>query len=362
MSVRSLTIQVSNVISIVCGPDLMINSVAGQRFQCIGSAWKPHFPSCVPKTCTLKRAVEFAQLWTNNEANHLINKSNHNRRSVSFSNAKYQSIQLEHDQLLQVRCDAGFQLRGANALRCFFGELSAVFVHQFAQQEDFYRHNNAVQPNDQLWPSCLPRNCSLPALPHGQYERPLVAKQAEESGQFELTHGERVSYQCTDDQKPISVECDHGILKPRKPACNHFVRNDKTNIRIKSTTTDEQFLKEKIKEDEWFSSLTSEDQIQLQQLQKTDAIRIHPTLNEKKVHHDDSQSLWNKIQNSNSRSAWCHSPHHVQQLVKTSFGLENVSAGSHLIGFVELPVTMTGTSERKKEDIFSSFPKSKPRN
>lgn len=358
MSIQPLQIQSSNVISIACQSKSMINSIAGQRFRCMESIWKPHLPSCVSKICTLQREIRFAQLWTNDTPLHGINQSLDSELYFSSTENVQSSIQLDHDQLLQVRCNAGFKLFGANALRCFFGELSAVFVHKFAQQQIFYRHSNVLQQGDQLWPSCLPRNCTLPALTYGQYDHRQLALGEGESDQFELMHGQSISFQCVDTEKPVTIECDFGILKPMRPACD-LLQQDTSVYKPKNANYKkslDESLSETMKEDEWISSLTAEDRIQLQQLQMIE-IKLNRTSIDKKLRSYKNESL-TKMKKIDLESTWCRSPHHVQQLVQSWFDPQNVPTGSHLIGFVELPIRLE-TNRQKEEKIVSSFFKSR---
>lgn len=64
---------------------------------------------------------------------------------------------MKHDQLINIKCLPGFKLKGASAVRCYLGELSAVYVHNVHFIKNKMCTNCDVNKEEIIdWPICKP--------------------------------------------------------------------------------------------------------------------------------------------------------------------------------------------------------------
>lgn len=107
-----------------------------QTAICLDGYWRPMAPICKESKCLLNRRVENA-LYFSNDHNLLTPNST-----------------LNHDQIAFIKCLPDYVLKGANAIRCYLGELSTVYVH------DVHLKNaclNCDRKEDEIidWPICV---------------------------------------------------------------------------------------------------------------------------------------------------------------------------------------------------------------
>lgn len=95
-------------------------------------------PICKASKCVLKRTVENALYFAT--SGHLLTPNS----------------TLEHDQLINIRCLPGFSLKGANAIRCYLGELSAVYVHEVDFRNKACANCARTNDDETQWPVCKP--------------------------------------------------------------------------------------------------------------------------------------------------------------------------------------------------------------
>jgi hypothetical protein len=318
-----LPIHTQTIVSTECTADSMSIVHASLRFRCVDGIWHPHRPACVPRLCRLDKPISNAIFFlTDPSASSVV-------KTPTFGT----SVELEHDQLLQVQCQSGFRLQGANALRCFYGELSAVFVHSLAQQEHIYRHASALDSKPHQhhwWPKCLARRCPDPPT-SGEIAWTAPSRASDSNDWTDQV--EQIAFACSQHPKqPISRSvCVDGEWRPpinclNQTAENHSpvltASNSSDSNRPKATATRGQ---EEI-ETQWIQNLLAEDQLELKQLKRPS---------------NTGESFLRKFR-------WCRSPEHLTHSIHTWIDrTANQSKGSHLIGFVELSAETNRSSGTK---------------
>ena len=127
-------------VSIDCAAGYLGSLGSNQTAICLDGIWRPTTPICKRAVCLIDLIVENA-LYLRTDGRLLKPNST-----------------LVHDQLINVKCLPGFVLRGANAVRCYLGELSAVFVHDvhFRKSENCANCDTNKEPI--RWPVCRPES------------------------------------------------------------------------------------------------------------------------------------------------------------------------------------------------------------
>ena len=114
---------------------------SNQSAICLDGVWRPTTPICKRAVCLIDRIVENA-LYLRPDG-HLLRPNG----------------TLSHDQLIAIKCLPGFVLRGANAVRCYLGELSAVFVHDVHFEKEKTKNCANCDASKEMirWPVCIPK-------------------------------------------------------------------------------------------------------------------------------------------------------------------------------------------------------------
>lgn len=125
-------------ISIDCADGYLGLLGSNQTAICLDGVWRPTTPICKQAVCRIDKTVQNA-LYLRTDG-HLLTPNG----------------TLNHDQLINIKCLPGFVLKGANAVRCYLGELSAVFVHdvQFRKTKNCANCDSGKELI--RWPVCVP--------------------------------------------------------------------------------------------------------------------------------------------------------------------------------------------------------------
>lgn len=148
-------------ISVDCATGYLSLLGSNQTAICLDGLWRPTTPICKRAVCLIDRVVENA-LYLKTDGHLLAPNST-----------------LNHDQLINIKCLPGFVLKGANAVRCYLGELSAVFVHDVHFRTT--RKCASCDSSKELirWPVCVPEKKSGFSSPNDDWNLEMERRDME---------------------------------------------------------------------------------------------------------------------------------------------------------------------------------------